>query len=124
MSIDSLFKEAAELLTKHALEGSDFKDLSKEDRIKIADCIVNIIDAYKNKDFNKFISELIDLRNFQVDIYPEAFHPTYSDFFLDTNMWDWVDSSVNKNPKNKDWEAASFIMEDLKERIENNQIFG
>ncbi len=124
MSMETLFKEAADLLTKYALKGSDFRQLSKEDRIKIADFIVNIINAYKNKDFSKFISELTELKNFQVDIYPEAFHPTYSDFFLDTSMWDWVFDSVNKEPTNHDWEAANFIIKDLTERIENNQIFG
>jgi hypothetical protein len=125
MSIESLFKQAAELLTDHAMEGSDFRESSMEDRTKIADYITNIIDAYKNKEFSKFISELMALKDYQVNIYPEAFHPTYSDFFLDTSMWDWVFDSVNKDtPNEHDWKAASFIIEDLKERIENNEIFG
>ena len=124
MSIESLFKEAAEILTQHALEGSDFRELSKEDRIKVSEFIVNIIDAYKNKDFSKFISELMALKDYQVNIYPEAFHPTYSDFFVDASMWDWIFDSVNKEPSSHDWEAATFIMKDLEERIENNQIFG
>jgi hypothetical protein len=124
MSIESLFKEAADLLTKHASKGSGFRELSKDDRVKISNFIIDIIDAYKNKDFQKFISKLMDLKDFQINIYPEAFHPTYSDLFLDNNMWGWISDSINKEPANYDWEAASFIMEDLKERIENNEIFG
>jgi hypothetical protein len=119
----NLFKECSEILNDLALKGDSFKELTDENKHTILNLIASCVEAYNNQDFGEFISGLLNIREYGIKFYPEEFHPSFIDFLTDQNMWDWVLTSYDKEPTLSDWDAAKYIVQDLKERLDTGQVF-
>jgi hypothetical protein len=95
----------------------------------IKSLIKDIINNYN--DLPKFYKLLVELRNtiFPPDedpiLDPEKFDPYFVNEFLgDEQMWDFIiDANERNASENIDSEAASYILEDLKEIYKANRIF-
>ncbi len=80
------------------------------------------IKLYQEGKISEFINHLLLLKNEVAKYEPEKMSLDLVDFLMDESMFDWVLQSFNKAPTDFDWEAASFVVEDLKDILNNNKI--
>jgi len=83
----------------------------------IKEYINKILNFYENGKFSDFINNLLLLKNEAAKYDPENMPFNLVDFLMDENMFDWVLRSFDKTPNDFDWEAASYIVNDLKDII-------
>lgn len=115
--------DICEEFLKKAKENNDiFSSLTKDNKVEIINLIKSFLKEFENKNSKRFLQSLLNIRDYKSKFYPEEFHPNFVDLFLDSNMWDWVLSSID-DPSNFDWLSAEYIFNDLKERLENDEIF-
>ena len=102
-----------------------FRQATPEDKSSILKTIEGVLQSYDEKNFNGLISRLLEMDKVQTEIYPEEFHSTYIDFFLDNNMWEWISEKAIENYEvvDEDWIASKYIIGDLMERLVKNEVF-
>ncbi len=83
----------------------------------IKEYILKILKFYENGKFSDFISNLLLLKNEAAKYDPEEMPLNLVDFLMDESMYDWVLQAFNREPNDFDWEAASFVANDLREII-------
>ncbi len=83
------------------------------------------VDAYDNHKFQLMILALVRTKQLVSDnIRPESLSSNFVDFMMDQNAWDWIDGCAEKNePNNFDLTASRFLINDLKEMLNKDDIF-
>ena len=105
-----------------------FRQATPEDKSSILKTIEGVLQSYDEKNFNGLISRLLEMDKVQTEIYPEEFHQTYINFFLDYNMWKWIDEKAKaienyEAGDEDDLIASKYIIGDLMERLAKNEVF-
>lgn len=96
------------------------EELVPVDQKSLMDKISDVLNSFISNNFSEFIKNLIKLRTEALTYNPEQMNLGLVDLLMDENMWNWVSSTIEKDPTEFDWEAAGYVAADLKDILENN----
>lgn len=87
--------------------------------------IEKVIKAFSYKNFQDTILGLSAIKEFVIsDLNPEILSPEFANqIMMDENIWDWVDELKQRKPNKYDIDAAKFVVEDLVDMLDNNNVF-
>lgn len=91
---------------------------------KIKELSAKAITAFETGDNRKSLSYLLALLAESQKLDPEVFHPTFLDLLMDKEVWVWVfEAASQESLSSQDTLALSLIINDLKERYLQDEVF-